>query len=78
MTRTRECVPQRFRLSDAGKRAARGFADQLVDPFDYFFVVLLPIQAVVPSLIGKDQLHRLFCERAFGAAARAKLFDRRQ
>lgn len=31
--------------------------NQVVDPFNHAFVLLLPVEVVFPCLIGKNQLH---------------------
>lgn len=44
-------------LANAAERLSLGFANQLVDPIDHLFVLLLPIQIVFPCLVRENQLH---------------------
>ena len=44
-------------LSDAGKGFALRFANQFVDALYHALVLLLPIEVVLPSFVGKNQLH---------------------
>ncbi|MEN9481894.1 MAG: hypothetical protein RLZZ298_3289 [Pseudomonadota bacterium] len=44
-------------LSNTLKRFALCFIDPLVDPVDHSPVLLLPVQAIFPGVLGKNQLH---------------------
>ena len=48
---------QRSGLAKPHKGFALGFADQLVDSFDYSLVLLLLVEVIFPGLVGENQLH---------------------
>ena len=48
-------VFQRFGLADSLKRLPLNLFDQCVDPFEYGFISLLPMQVVLPRLAGKRE-----------------------
>lgn len=52
-------VFQRLGFADAFKKIALDLFDERIDAPEDFTVGLLPIKVVLPSVIGKDQLHSI-------------------
>lgn len=53
----RQRMLQRLRLADAGKGRPRNLPDERVDALEQFLIGLLPVQVILPGLLGEDQLH---------------------
>ena len=54
---TGQVAMQRFRFSDAGISVSLYILDQFIDPFERLPILRLPIDVILPSMIGKQLIH---------------------
>ena len=54
---TAQLMSQRLRFSQAVKRVSSDIFDQLIDSLESLFVVVLPVEVIVPGILAKDELH---------------------
>ena len=54
---TGQSMLQGFGLSYSSERIPLNLLDQLVDPLDYLPVLFLPVQTILPRLVGENNPH---------------------
>lgn len=54
---------QRFRLADAAEPVSLDVSDKCVDPFQSFFVLILPVDVIIPRTVIPQQFHALILDK---------------